>query len=777
MAELDIGPDRGLQEKPYVITRARLQFSGIVQGVGFRPFVYRCAVECGLAGFVRNALEGVTVEVEGPSASIERFVALVKGKTPPVAEVYDLAMEEIPALGGHGFRIVESSVTGVPGVMISPDIATCDECLAELFDPADRRYRYPFINCTNCGPRLTIVRDIPYDRQRTSMAVFPLCGRCLQEYGDPADRRFHAEPNACPVCGPSLKLLDRKGRPVGTSDAVRDAVRRIRAGKILAVKGIGGFHLCADACSDMAVQRLRKRKFREEKPLAVMVRDAAAAAELAKISEAEQRLLESPSRPIVLCEARLPSKVSSMVAPGMGTLGIMLPYTPLHHLLLERDFTALVMTSANQTDEPICIDDSEAVRRLAGIADAFLVHDREILVRCDDSVAMVTRGGPYLLRRSRGYAPRPVLLREPLPDVLALGPHLKATVCLIRGSSAFLSPHIGDLETPLAREFFHENVRLMERIAQCRPGIVACDMHPRYYSTRVASGLDQADMVQVQHHHAHIVSCMAENRTGGRVLGLSMDGTGYGEDGRIWGGEFLLTDETSFERAGHLKYIRLPGGETAVRQPWRTGVSLLREAYGGKWPDVAARLGIVPGDIPCGQLDMIMEAGMNSPLCSSLGRVFDGVASILDLKRFVSFEGQAAVMLEAAARPCRGEPFAYELADGQDGLVLDLAPAVRAMVEGKLAGVDVERLAGSFHATLVVAFVDMAVKIRERSGIGRAALSGGCFQNRILLEGCVRGLEGAGFEVYTHRRVPANDGGIALGQAVVAGYRMKGRRG
>ncbi|HWR67722.1 MAG TPA: carbamoyltransferase HypF, partial [Desulfomonilia bacterium] len=414
-----------------MIRRVRFQFSGIVQGVGFRPFIYRTAVSGGLAGFVRNAMDGVTVEVEGPSPAVDRFLSEVKTRTPPLAEIYGIGSEEMPPSGEQEFRIIASATTGRPGVAISPDIATCDECLAELFDPRDRRHFYPFINCTNCGPRLTIIRDIPYDRRHTSMSVFPLCGLCSKEYEDPSDRRFHAEPNACPACGPRLQLLDGKGRADATGDPLGNALRRIRAGEVLAIKGIGGFHLCVDAGSDEALARLRGRKFREEKPLAVMVRDMAAAASLVCLSDEEARLLESPSRPIVLCQAREPSPVSALVAPGMGTLGIMLPYTPLHHLLLAHDFPALVMTSANQTDEPICIDNDEAVRRLSGIADAFLVHDREILVRCDDSVAMVARKRPYLLRRSRGYAPRPVLLREALPAVLAVGPHLKSTVCIV----------------------------------------------------------------------------------------------------------------------------------------------------------------------------------------------------------------------------------------------------------------------------------------------------------------------------------------------------------
>ncbi len=752
--------------------RARYQFSGIVQGVGFRPFIYRLAVSNGLVGYVRNSTQGVIAEVEGPQEAIDGFISQVRTQTPPLAEIYEITLFEVDPEGEQAFRIIESASSGRSDVHISPDIATCDECLSELFDPADRRHNYPFINCTNCGPRLTIIKDIPYDRERTSMSVFPLCAQCRLEYEDPANRRFHAEPNACPVCGPRLTLLDEQGKKILTKDVLTETITRIKAGSILAIKGLGGFHLCVDATNNEAVQKLRSRKYREEKPLAIMVRDITHACTIASVSDEERQLLLSPSRPIVLLSARRDSTVSHLVAPGMSTLGIMLPYTPLHHLLLKSDFTALVMTSANQTDEPICIENAEAVSRLNGIADAYLVHNREILVRCDDSVAMVARNRPYLLRRSRGYAPRPVLLKESLPEVMALGAHLKATICILKGAFAYLSPHIGDLETPLARDFLHETVIRMQHITQCTPAIIACDLHPRYYSTRMASQLGADEVIKIQHHHAHIVSCMADNRITGRVIGLSMDGTGYGEDGCIWGGEFLIADEAVYERAGHLKYLPLLGGEAAIKQPWRFGVSLLKAAYQDQWADVASLLGLVPQGYSYESLARILETGINSPLTSSLGRVFDGVASILDLKRSVSFEGQAAMDLEAAARPGFGDILPYHIVQEGETSVLDIIPAIKSLAEGSLAGMDMAELASSFHATLIASFTDMADLLRDRTGIDRVVLSGGCFQNRILLEGCIDELEKAGFEVFTHQRVPTNDGGVALGQAVIAGTRM-----
>lgn len=755
-----------------VKSRIRLRFSGIVQGVGFRPFVYRTALSHGMAGFVRNDADGVTVEAEGAEGLVDAFVSSLLEKTPPLAEIHGVLRERVPPLGEKAFRIVASDATGRAEALISPDVATCDACLAELFDPSNRRYRYPFINCTDCGPRLTIVEDVPYDRERTSMSVFPMCEQCRKEFEDPGDRRFHAQPNACPVCGPRLTLVDREGRGIRTDDPLAWAANLIREGGILAVKGLGGFHLCVNALYDKAVARLRERKCREEKALAVMARDLATAERLVHLGEEERRLLRSPSRPIVICREREVSPVSRLVAPSMGTLGVMLPYTPLHHLILEKDPPVLVMTSANLTDEPICIDNEEAVERLKDVADAFVLHNRDIVVRCDDSVAIATERGPTVVRRSRGYAPRPVLLGARMPEVLALGAHLKSTVCVVRDDLAFLSPHVGDLETPLARDFFLETVETMQRIARCRPGVLACDMHPDYFSTRYALGKASSAVIRVQHHHAHIVSCMAENRLKGPVIGLAMDGTGYGEDSTIWGGEFLIATETAFERAGHLACVALPGGEAAVRQPWRTGASLLRGCFGEEWREIAGRLGLVPAGIDPAQIEALLRSGLNCPVTSSLGRLFDGVSSILGLCRRSSYEGQAAIVLEACADRAYAEVLPFVVDDTRKPLVVDLSAAVRKIVERRLSGEDASRLASAFHATVVEALAGTAVRLRGMTGIGTVVLSGGCFQNRLLLQGCASRLEGEGFSVATHARVPPNDGGISLGQAVVAASRL-----
>lgn len=753
--------------------RVRCLFKGIVQGVGFRPFIFRTAVGCGLAGFVQNSRDGVVVEVEGAADDIEKFIGTVRADAPPLADIADFSCSDIPLTHAASFQIVESARHGGIDVHSAPDSATCRDCLAELFNPSDRRFRYPFINCTGCGPRLTIVRDIPYDRANTSMACFTLCARCREEYENPADRRFHAEPNACPVCGPKLVLYDAEGKPLAAADMLAEAVKQLRQGAVLAVKGLGGFHLCVDAASDAAVQRLRSRKCREKKPLAVMVKDIKKASAVAEIDAADQALLLSPQRPIVLVKKKKKGLLSEAVAPGMAHLGIMLPYTPLHHLLLADDFHALVMTSANRTDEPICTGNREAVARLNGIADFFLMHNRDILVRCDDSVAMTLSGSPCLLRRARGFVPRPLNLAESLPEVLALGPHLKATVCILKGDRAFLSPHIGDMATPQARDFFHESITLMKKITECSPGIIACDLHPGYYSTRIAESFGDKPVIKAQHHHAHIVSCMAENRISGEVIGLAMDGTGYGTDGSIWGGEFLIADTAEFRRIGHIKYFMLPGGEQAIHEPWRCATSLLREACGEAWQEMAGRLGLAPEKSFYPLIEKSMRQGINTPYTSSLGRLFDAVAALLGLRGRVSFEGQAAMELEAAAAQKTHLLMPYNILEENGMLLLDFIPALRALVEKRLALYPREELAAGFHGTLCHAFTEMAGKIREQTGLGRIVLSGGCFQNRKLLEGCVAAMGQAGFEVFTHHLVPTNDGGIALGQAVIAGTRMK----
>ena len=757
--------------------RIRYLFAGIVQGVGFRPFLYRVATKHRLGGYVCNTPKGVIAEVEGPAARIEKFSDELLKSFPPASVVSSIKNTNVAVLGESDFRIVASEQEGKKEVLISPDIATCADCRREMKDTKDRRYRYPFINCTNCGPRLTIIRDVPYDRPNTSMACFALCPRCRSEYENPADRRFHAEPNACPVCGPKLWITDDEGRPLQDSpgDPVDKAAEFLLSGKILAIKGLGGFHLAVDASNEEAVRRLRSRKYREEKPLAIMVRDMNAASQIAKIGRVERELLLSPQRPIVLCRKRSDRVIAPCVAPGVPNQGIMLPYTPIHHLLMEKDFTALVMTSANKVDEPICIENREALSRLKGIADFYVFHNRDILVRCDDSVSAVMGQNPVLLRRSRGWAPKPVSLKRSYPDVLALGPHLKATLCILKGGLAYLSPHIGDLETPEARDFHRESLRLMERIAECRPDVIACDLHPAYWTTRLAEELPHTEIIRVQHHHAHIVSAMAENGLSGEMIGLAMDGMGYGQDGTAWGGEVLVADEVDFRRAGHIRPYPLPGAEKAVKEPWRVAASLLRESFGDTWHRVAEKLplGVKAGHFNV--LENMMARGFNSPLTSSLGRVFDGVAAILGTRHTVSFEGQAAMELEALATSRSTRRYPFEITKNGDGTVLDLRPLVRAVAEDRIRGKDPAAITTVFHQTIIGAIAAMSAAVREQTGLGKAVLSGGCFQNRVLLEGAVHELERDGFEVYTHRSLPANDGCIALGQAVIAAARIQVR--
>jgi hydrogenase maturation protein HypF len=752
-----------------VIKRARYLFTGIVQGVGFRPFIYRLAARNGLVGFVQNRPDGVLVEVQGSSTAIDSFFSNVGQELPPLANITGIESSKIAVTGDTEFKIIVSDDDGQGDVHIAPDSAVCADCLKELFNPDNRRFRYPFINCTNCGPRLTIINDIPYDRIHTSMDCFPLCPECRTEYENPANRRFHAEPNACPACGPQLELRDAEGEIISPNNPLEKAIDLIAAGNVLAIKGLGGFHLCVDASTDEAVKKLRLRKYREEKPLAIMVRDIEQTRLIAEANDEEQALLSSFQRPIVLLKKKKNNQISPLVAPSVPNLGIMLPYAPLHYLLLENKFLALVMTSANQIDEPICISNREAIIRLKGIADYFLVHNRDILVRCDDSIAFVTGGKPQLMRRSRGYVPRPLILKESYPAVLALGPQLKATQCILKDNFAFLSPHIGDMETPQARDFFHESLALMKRITQSDPQIIACDYHPAYYSTQAARELKSDRIISVQHHHAHIVSCMAENQIDGNVIGLAMDGTGFGLDGNAWGGEFLIANATQFQRFGHLQYFVLPGGEKAIHEPWRIGVSLLKQAYGKSWPETALRLKLAPDQTNFVLLDHIIETKLNSPLSSGLGRLFDGVVAIMGLRRNVSFEGQAAMELEAKAKS-GGQVLPFDIfCNRDDSYILDTSATIRAIVENILAEKSMDEIASAFHATLTAAFAAMSLEIRRLTGINCVALSGGCFQNRILLEGTVAGLKSKGIDVYCHSHVPANDGGLALGQAIIAG--------
>lgn len=755
--------------------RRRYIFYGIVQGVGFRPYLFRMASKHGLGGFVRNTPEGVVLEVEGSRESLAGFFEDVMSNLPPAADVTHVDAQELKSVGEGSFRIIDSDQEGEKEVIISPDIAICDECLRELEDPHDRRYAYPFINCTNCGPRLTIIRDVPYDRPNTSMSCFPLCRDCLAEYMDPANRRFHAEPNACAVCGPRLWLADGEGREMVNfqGDPIGGAVEKLREGYCVAIKGLGGFHLAVDATSEEAVQRLRFRKNREEKPFAIMVRDLEMAMEVARLTDADKEALLSPRRPIVLCGKKSVSVVAPSVAPGVPDLGIMLPYTPLHHLLLRRIGIPLVMTSGNRVDEPICVGNREAITRLRNIADYFLFHNRDIIVRCDDSVEAYAGSSRILIRRSRGWAPKPIVLQRSLPRVLALGGHLKSTLCILKGNKAYISPHIGDLETPEARDFFVENIRLMERIAGCFPEYVVCDLHPGYWTTRLSAELPCKEVFPVQHHHAHIVSAMAENGIFDTVLGLAMDGTGYGADGTVWGGEFLVADCVGYKRIGHISSFSLPGAERAVREPWRCALGVLHRSFEHGWQNVVKRLNLVDSEVNLNVFARMMEGGFNTPETTSLGRLFDAVAAIAGIRRTISFEGQAAMELQNLVRAGVAKRYPYRIVDPGDRKILDVYPLVQALTEDIVMGEDPSIVVSAFHFTLVEAFVSMVKVLRDVTGISRVVLSGGCFQNKVLLEGTKEALERFYFEVYTNREVPVNDGGISFGQAVVGASTLK----
>ena len=670
------------------------------------------------------------------------------------------------------FAIVQSREGAGCSTLISPDVSVCNDCLKELFDPADRRYRYPFINCTNCGPRYTIIDNIPYDRPFTSMRHFTMCPDCQAEYDDPADRRFHAQPNACPVCGPVVQLCDARGAVVDGTDPIAGAAQLLTRGQVVAIKGLGGFHLAVDAENQAAVEKLRQRKGREEKPFALMSADLERIRQFARVTDADAEVLISIQRPIVLLEQRPGNGICAQVAPGNRYFGVMLPYTPLHYLLLDHGFTALVMTSGNLSEEPICIDNQEAFGRLAGIADAFLVHNRPIYLRSDDSIVRHLAGSLRPVRRSRGFVPVPVFLKEGQAPVLACGAELKNTVCLTREDRAFLSQHIGDLENTAALDFFELTVAHMKRILDIRPEIVACDLHPDYLSSRYAHALD-LEPVAVQHHHAHIVSCLAENRAHGPVLGLAFDGTGLGSDGTIWGGEMMVADAARFQRAAHLETVAMPGSAAAIREPWRMAASVLCHIYGDGFGEMdldfvrriqQKRLGIIAG---------MIRSRLNSPLTSSLGRLFDAVAALCGVRDQVSFEGQAAMELEMVAAD--GDFGIYDGAwEGGDDRTILLAPLIRGVVADLQNGRSLAEISRRFHDSLIDLFARLCVALRAETGLNRVALSGGVFQNAILLSGMSRILEKAGFEVLTHRLVPANDGGISLGQAVAAAAMARG---
>jgi hydrogenase maturation protein HypF len=747
----------------------KIQIKGIVQGVGFRPFIYNLALAHNLKGVVSNTSDGVHIEVEGSPESLQAFRQAIPDEKPPLAQITSIDAVEQPPQSYADFSIVKSQAQDQRATLISPDVCVCEDCRRELFDPKDRRFGYPFINCTNCGPRYTIIMDIPYDRPFTAMKGFQMCGPCEAEYHDPTNRRFHAQPNACWDCGPIVRLWDHAGREVPTEEPIKDVQRLLKDGKIVAVKGLGGFHLAVDATNNDAVTRLRQRKHREEKPLAVMVLNLDDIRKFALVGEAEESLLTSIRRPIVLLEKKPNSYLAEEVSPRNRNYGVMLPYTPLHYLILEdEELLGLVMTSGNISEEPIAIDNEEAFERLGHIADYFLTHNRDIYLRSDDSVLRVVGGSPRQLRRSRGYVPIPIFLERSLEPILACGAEWKNTICLTRDKEAFLSQHIGDLENLETLNFFEMTVRHLKRILEIEPKIIAYDLHPDYLSTQYA--LKQTSMIQIkiQHHHAHIVKGMAEAGLIGPVIGIALDGTGYGADGQIWGGEVLVAEDYQYERVGHFAYVPMSGGAAAIKKPWRMAVSSLYEAFGSDFLKMELPFleGIPPEKVRI--LFQMIENRVNTPFTSSCGRLFDSVAAIAGVRNDVAYEGQAAVELEAAAEEDmeRVYPFQIQEKDGVEQFLIE--PIIQSVVEDVQGGCSTGLISATFHNTLVALFLEVCQRLRASRKLKQVVLGGGCFQNARLLVHLTETLESEGFEVYTQSKVPTNDGGIALGQAVAA---------
>ncbi len=752
--------------------RMAVRVEGIVQGVGFRPRVHALATSMGLAGFVGNDEAGVFIEIEGDPPAIDRFLALLRDAPPALAVIERLEARAMDPVGERSFVIVQSEPGGEGRTLIAPDTATCDDCLRELFDPGDRRYRYPFINCTNCGPRFTIVTGVPYDRPNTTMAGFPMCSDCAREYRDPGDRRFHAQPVCCPACGPSLRLVDRDAAALAPAeDALARAVELVAAGAVLAVKGLGGYHLAVDAASEPAVSALRARKHREDKPFAVMVPDLDWAERLCEVDQDEAGLLAGGRRPIVLVRRRVPpdAPLAFAVAPGNRSLGLMLPYTPLHHLLARGLGRPFVLTSGNRSDEPIAYLDGEARERLGRIAEAFLVHDRPIHMRTDDSVVRSFRGRELPVRRSRGFAPQPVSLSRPVPrPVLACGAELKSTFCLARGRHAFVSHHIGDLENEETLRSFTEGIEHFQRLFDIRPRVVAHDLHPEYLSTKYALEQERVETAGVQHHHAHVASCLADNGEEGPVIGVAFDGLGYGTDGTLWGGEFLVADLAGFDRAGYFEPVPMPGGAAAIRQPWRMAAAYLQQTFGPEGPEDLAVLR--RHEAQAGPILAMARAGVNSPLTSSAGRLFDAVAALLGVRDEINYEGQAAIELEQLADPVEPGAMAPHLS-GDVPFLVSGTRFVEQVVDELGRDRTPSSIAARFHNGLALAILEGCRRIREAAGLSTVALSGGVFQNLVLLTRSVGLLEEDQFRVLVHSRVPPNDGGISLGQAAVAGAR------
>ena len=775
---------------------ANVHITGIVQGVGFRPFVYGLATRLALKGWVRNTSAGVDIEVDGDQDVLEAFVKALHDDAPPLSRIDGLTVSYGPGNGFRSFEIIHSETIPSAFQPISPDVAICDDCLRELFDPNDRRYRYPFINCTNCGPRFTIIKDIPYDRPDTTMAPFAMCPDCEHEYSDPTDRRFHAQPVACPVCGPHV-TFERLN--AGTLAYERDAIHETRAalinGEIVAIKGLGGFHLACDATNTKAVTELRNRKLRVDKPFALMMPDVETVEEHCFVSKEERQLLTSPACPIVLLKRKPGSNIVEEASPNQAWLGVMLPYTPLHHLLLERGWltvddekyvhrapsTVLVMTSGNLSEEPIATNNDEARERLAKLADAFLMHDRDIYIRCDDSVvrvfdddhqsSMVNRKSIYPIRRSRGYSPFPVKLAFEAPQLLATGSELKNTFCITNKRYAFLSHHIGDMENYETLQSFEQGVDHFERLFRVKPEALAHALHPNYLATRYAqerAERERLPAIGVQHHHAHVAACMAEHGLNEPVIGVAFDGTGYGEDGAIWGGEFLVAGYRSYQRPFHLEYFPLPGGDASIKKPARTALALLW-SLGIDWNESLAPVTQF-GERDLSLLRSQLEKKINTPMTSSIGRLFDAAAALAGVRQHVNYEGQAAIEFEALVDPGEEASYPFVVDEGQ----LQVRGAIERLIRDVNTGVPTRKIAARFHNGLADAIRIATINIRRETEIQKAVLSGGVWQNITLLRRTLSLLRNDGFEVYIHREVPTNDGGLSLGQAVIAASRLRG---
>lgn len=760
-------------------TRAQILVRGIVQGVGFRPYIFSLARKRALRGQVFNNPSGVVIDIEGEAQAIDQFVNEISQHPPPLSQIEAVERNDNPIPADYNdFRIVESAAAGQKFTPISADIATCQDCLRELFDPRDRRFRYPFINCTNCGPRFTIIETIPYDRAQTTMRDFDMCPVCQSEYQNSLDRRFHAEPTACAVCGPNLFLTDANGQEL-VLELHEDVIIRTRQllleGSIVAIKGLGGFHLACDALNADSVERLRCRKYREEKPFALMAASVDVVRKFCLVSEAEESLLRSEQRPIVLLQRKPEAELSAAVAPGVKTLAFMLPYTPLHYLLLDGMDAPLVMTSGNISDEPICYEDSDAQRRLAEIADYFLKNNRRIHMRTDDSVTRVQSGKAILLRRSRGYAPAPIKTAFHFDQqILGCGAELKNTFCLARDQYAFVSHHIGDLENLETLRSFTKGIEHFKRLFDLEPQAVAYDLHPEYLSTKHALAMEEiAVKIGVQHHHAHIASCLADNGVEGEVIGVAMDGLGFGEDGRFWGGEFFVADFADAERIAHLDYIPMPGGAKAIREPWRMASVYLHRALGNDFCELPLPFAEKLYQITWPTLRSMIASNANCPETSSMGRLFDAVSALLGLRARVSYEGQAAIELETIADQTISTGYEFEVTDSG---VIKAEPIIRRAVDDLLDGRPASEISAKFHLAVAQLILSVAQNVRQSRHLNRVALSGGVFQNMFLVERASRILAADGFEVLTHNRVPANDGGISLGQVSVANARLRAGR-